>query len=83
MRYAKPNLSINSLAEEFSVTRATIWRWRKDGKIPKPDFFIGDHPYWIRDSLYKKLTSDKSELSLECQAEAELETSENQLGGQS
>ena len=81
MHHAKPNLSINALAEEFSVTRATIWRWREGGKIPEPDFVIGDHPYWIRDSLYKKLALNKSELSFDGQTEPKQETSGNRIGG--
>lgn len=24
------------LAERYSVSRATIWRWTKDGKLPQP-----------------------------------------------
>ena len=29
-------LSVNQLAERWSVHRATIWEWAKNGTIPKP-----------------------------------------------
>jgi len=54
------NLSISKLCEEFSVSRTTIYRWRTEGKLPKPDFIIGDKAYWNRNSLYTYLQNKQS-----------------------
>ena len=50
-------LTIQSIATEFQVNRATVWRWRKEGKLPKPDYLIGDRPYWDRETLYQFIKS--------------------------
>jgi hypothetical protein len=28
------------------ISEKTLDRWRKDGRIPKPDFYRGPIPYW-------------------------------------
>jgi hypothetical protein len=35
-------------------SRATFWRKRKAGLIPKPDIEVG-HPRWFRSSLEQKI----------------------------
>ena len=82
MEFPKPNLSINALAVELSVTRATIWRWRRDGKLPQPDFVIGDHPYWNRDSLYQQLRAQANGVSENNLAAETPEAFKEQNGGE-
>ena len=54
------NLNVSLLCEEFSVSRTTIYRWRTAGKIPEPDFVIGDKAYWNRSNLYTYLQNNQS-----------------------
>lgn len=35
-RVGKAWLTDHDMAVRYSVSRATIWRWTRDGKIPKP-----------------------------------------------
>jgi hypothetical protein len=76
------NLNINSVAIEFSVSRATVWRWRRDGKLPEPDFVIGEHPYWNRDSLYQRLRAQASRASHDNLRTRTPQTSNDQNGGE-
>ena len=76
------NLNINSVATEFSVSRATVWRWRRDGKLPEPDFVIGDHPYWNRDSLYQRLRAQAYGVSDDNLRTGTPQTSNDQNGGE-
>ena len=77
-----PNLNINSVATEFSVSRATVWRWRRDGKLPEPDFVIGEHPYWNRDSLYQRLRAQANGASENNLTTKTPEAFEGQNGGE-
>ncbi len=32
----KAFIRVGELAEELNVSKTTLWRWRKEGSIPKP-----------------------------------------------
>ena len=34
------------LAHRYGKDRTTIWRWRQDGKLPRPDVRIGTQEGW-------------------------------------
>lgn len=40
-------LTVNSvkLAKELNVSPVTIWRWKRDGKLP-PHFHLNGRPVW-------------------------------------
>jgi hypothetical protein len=35
----------------FGVSRPTVYRWMDAGKLPKPDGWVGRHPYWLNETL--------------------------------
>ncbi|MDA9711421.1 helix-turn-helix domain-containing protein [Luminiphilus sp.] len=41
-----PILSIEDIADRFSISRTTLWHWRRRGHLPKPTFQMGRRPYW-------------------------------------
>lgn len=42
--------TIEDLMKATGKSRATIYRWREKGAIPKPDLDIG-HPLWFKATL--------------------------------
>ncbi|MGJ8682630.1 helix-turn-helix transcriptional regulator [Paraglaciecola sp.] len=45
----KQYLSAIQVAERYSVSRATVWRWLKENKIPSPSKFNGSTRWKIAD----------------------------------
>ena len=39
------------LMERYDVCEKTIDRRVKEGKLPKPDFYVGPIPYWTDETL--------------------------------
>ena len=39
-------------AERYGdISEKTLDRWRKDGRVPQPDFYRGQVPYWDETQL--------------------------------
>jgi len=43
---AKLYLSPKDLAERYSVSRRTVWRWVSEGHLPKPEELPGNIRRW-------------------------------------
>jgi hypothetical protein len=39
------------LAKRYDTTTRTIQRMRQEGRLPKPDMFIGPYPLWSEETL--------------------------------
>jgi hypothetical protein len=51
---AKQYSRIKQLRERYAgVCEKTIERWRKAGRLPKPDFYRNHIPYWSNETLDK------------------------------
>ena len=48
--------TIEDFIKELGLSRATLWRMRKSGVIPKPDIDVG-HPRWFRRTIQHLLPS--------------------------
>jgi excisionase family DNA binding protein len=44
-------LTIAATAERVGVSRQTLWRWQKDGKIPGGHRYRGRHPVFSEDEV--------------------------------
>jgi predicted DNA-binding transcriptional regulator AlpA len=44
----KRRLRIKHLQEKYDVSRQTIWKWAREGILPKPKY-LGSIPYWDED----------------------------------
>ena len=44
-------LSDKTVAERYDTSRATIWRWAREGKIPKPVRLSAGSTRWNLDEL--------------------------------
>ena len=42
----RPVLWLKDLAERWSVSEVTLWRWRRKGTIPQPTIQIGRRAGW-------------------------------------
>lgn len=43
--------SDRTLAERWEVCRDTVWRWSKDGKIPRPIKLVNNTTRWRRSDI--------------------------------
>ena len=55
-----PILSIEDIADRFSISRTTLWHWRRRGHLPKPTFQMGRRPYWDAAELTEFLKATAS-----------------------
>lgn len=51
---AKPMLKVGDLCKLLDVSVPTLWRARKVGKIPPPDFLIGRAARWNTAKILKE-----------------------------
>jgi hypothetical protein len=53
--HSKPNirrkLRATDLAARYGADPRTIYRWRKAGVLPPPDFIINNAPFWDEESI--------------------------------
>ena len=54
-------LSLTEAAEYLCISKTTLWRWSKDGKIPKGEKFGGRCPYWTKAQLDSFVRTRKTE----------------------
>lgn len=47
----KKFLSAADLASRFGVSRATIWRWKREGKIPSPVYLGARCTRWREEDI--------------------------------
>lgn len=45
--------TINNLCQIYQVNRSTIYRWVRDGKLPKPCFIGSRTPRWTQEQISK------------------------------
>jgi predicted DNA-binding transcriptional regulator AlpA len=50
-RSIEPLLSTDALAGALSCGRRTVERLRADGRLPKPDLFVGKMPRWTAETI--------------------------------
>lgn len=46
-------LSVNTVAKRYQVSRATIWRWVKEGHFPEPTKLASNTTRWELSALEK------------------------------
>jgi predicted DNA-binding transcriptional regulator AlpA len=56
-------LSTAQLMERFGVSRATIYLWRKQGRLPKPIKAWGT-PRWSEEQIQKALQDDSAKIAV-------------------
>ena len=56
----KTVLSTNDIANQFGISRVTLWKWRQKGYIPKPTYQMGQRPYWDAEELRIYLERNKT-----------------------
>lgn len=52
-------------AELLGITRQTLHKWRKQGRVPEPDMSIGRSPAWLKESLEAVRRSALAEVAKE------------------
>tara|TARA_R110000737_G_scaffold351705_2_gene394753 strand:- start:738 stop:935 length:198 start_codon:yes stop_codon:yes gene_type:complete len=46
----KDYLTESDLMDMFTIGQTTVWRWTKQGLLPKP-FFLGRRKFWKREDI--------------------------------
>jgi len=55
-------LSDRSVAERYEISRATVWRWVSEGRLPQPVKLSGGSTRWLLSSL-ERFEADKGSSS--------------------
>lgn len=55
-------IRIKELANQLGVTKVTIWRWRKEGKLPAPIAISPRIVGWKKETLDEWLNEQVTEL---------------------
>lgn len=56
-------IRINDLAKQLDVTKVTIWRWRKEGRLPPATAISPKIVGWKRETIEEWLDEQATELA--------------------
>lgn len=56
-------IRINDLAKQLDVTKVTIWRWRKEGRLPPATAISPKIVGWKRETIEAWLDEQATELA--------------------
>ncbi|EGU9030729.1 TPA: helix-turn-helix domain-containing protein [Vibrio parahaemolyticus] len=59
----KKFIRINDLAKQLDVTKVTIWRWRKEGRLPPATAISPRVVGWKRETIEAWLDKQATELA--------------------
>jgi predicted DNA-binding transcriptional regulator AlpA len=48
-----PHFTLWDLSNRLSINRSTVWRWWQAGRLPRPSFYLGNSPRWLRSTIHE------------------------------